>query len=221
MRSPPTILVAWCLSMQTVDFKAECADPCLAALLCERAGAVHIATISQTDTYFRIPDAHLLRRQSAALSPHRLEASDTLAAGADLPASASGGADWLYFTRPRRCSPRVCVAILYSERAALARFGVAPMPMWVIVQKERSAWAMGDVRIHLDEVAGLGKFVEFEARVGPRRSVARCVMEIARARAALRSAMGEPLSGGYAELMAFEQESGLHGAPLPPPDILD
>lgn len=209
--------------MQTVDFKTECLDGALATGLLERAGAAHIATVSQTDTYFRIPDANLLRRQSVAVgSERRLEASDTLAAGSDVsgPGAPCHSADWLFFTRPHRCSPRVCVAILYSERAALARFGAAPMPMWVIVQKERSAWALGDVRIHLDEVAGLGRFIEFEARVGPRKTVARCVKEIARARLALRAAMGEPLSCGYAELMAFEQENGLQGMTLAPPDLL-
>ena len=44
----------------------------------------------------------------------------------------------------------------------------AALRVRVIVNKRREIYLVDNVRIHLDEVAGLGTFLEFEAVLGPR-----------------------------------------------------
>lgn len=178
--------------MHTVDYKCELRDRTLAEGILRASGCAHLATVVQTDTYFRVPDATLVRRQTSG-----------------------GPAEWVFFTRPRGLGPRLASATVYSEASARARFGSGALPVWVIVQKERAVWLRGDVRVMLDEVAGLGKFVEFEARVGPRATVARRRHDIWAARTMLTPALGEPIGCGYADLMAREQ-AHVVGRALPP-----
>ncbi len=168
--------------MHSVDFKCELRDRALAEGLLRAGGCTHLANVVQTDTYYRVPDAMLLRRQTSGGPP-----------------------EWVFFTRPRGVAPRLSSATVYSESSARARFGSGALPVWVMVQKDRSVWLKGDVRVMLDDVLGLGKFVEFEARVGPRATVARRRNDIWAARAMLAPALGEAIGCGYADLMAREQ----------------
>ena len=186
--------------MQTLDFKAEVRDRGLAEEALRLAGAEHLVTLRQTDTHFRIPDATLLRRV-------------TTSAACD---DASPAVEWLFYTRPLRITPRIAVSCAYTETAAQERFGAARPPVWLIVDKERTVWVCGDVRVHLDEVESLGRFAEIEMRVSPRRNVARCHRDIAQVRKLLSPALGEPLSCGYRDLVALEQELGQRGLPALP-----
>jgi adenylate cyclase class IV len=184
--------------MQMVDFKAELRDPSLAEDALRLAGAERVACVRHTDTHFRVPDAHLLRRILTA------EGSAT-----------ATGSEWLFYTRPNRVTPRISMVCVYTEPAAADRFGAARPPVWLILEKERTTWVAGDVRVHLDDVTGLGRFVEFEMRVSPRRNVARCHRDIGQLRKLLRPAMGEAIGCGYRDLMALEQEIGPTEAMLP------
>ena len=50
--------------MRTIDFKAELRDFDLARGVLRTTGAMHIVTVSQRDTHYRLPDGRLMRREA-------------------------------------------------------------------------------------------------------------------------------------------------------------
>ena len=75
------------------------------------------------------------------------------------------GAELIYYERPDQSGPkgsdyyRIPVGDPEAMRAALA----AALGTRVVVDKRREVFLVENVRIHLDDVAGLGTFLEFEA----------------------------------------------------------
>jgi adenylate cyclase class IV len=165
--------------MQNVEFKAELRDEALARMVCTSLGAAFIGTLHQTDTYFRVPDAKLKKREVPGLPP-----------------------EYIFYNRPSRSRPKLSSYTIYTEAQALERFGAAALPVWVIVDKRRELYLHHGVRIHLDEVEGLGRFIEFEAVVTPARNLAACHAVMDELRTAFRPVMGEPIACGYADLLA-------------------
>lgn len=167
--------------MQNVEFKCELRDPELAASILRKLGATHIATLDQTDTYFRVTDGRLKRRES------RGEPTE-----------------WIFYSRDNISRPKVSKFMIYTEEEARSRFGERPLPVWVVVSKKRQLWMLTGVRVHLDEVAGLGHFLEFEAMVSRRQNAAQRHQDIEALRVALGPTLGEPIACGYSDLIAAE-----------------
>lgn len=167
--------------MQNVEFKAELRDPALARTICGSIGADAVGLLQQTDTYFRVPDAKLKKRE--------------------VPGAAT---EYIFYNRPNRSRPKLSSYTLYTEAQALERFGASPLPVWVVVKKSRDLHMYKSVRIHLDHVEGLGHFIEFEAVVTPNHNLAVCHNLVDELRRAFAPAMGEPIACGYAELLIAE-----------------
>lgn len=167
--------------MQNVEFKAELRDPALARTICGSIGADSIGTFQQTDTYFRVPDAKLKKRETPGAPT-----------------------EYIFYNRPNRTRPKLSSYTLYTEAQAIERFGASPLPVWVVVKKSRALHMYQGVRIHLDEVEGLGHFIEFEAIVTTAHNLADCHNMVDELRRAFSPAMGEPIACGYAELLAAE-----------------
>lgn len=165
--------------MQNVEFKAELRDPALARTIARSIGAAFVGTLSQTDTYFRVPDARLKKREVPG-----------------------GPAEYIFYNRGHRTRPKLSSFTIYSEAQALERFGTTPLPVWLVVRKSRDLYMHQGVRIHLDRVEGLGDFVEFEAPVTAERNLGACHAAMDELRAAFQPAMGEPIADGYADMMA-------------------
>jgi len=70
------------------------------------------------------------------------------------------------------------------------------------VLKTRGLLLWRGVRIHLDDVDGLGTFVELEAVVGPAGDEAECAARVAELRVALGIEDEHVESEGYAALLA-------------------
>ena len=170
--------------MQNVEFKAELRDFPLARTICASIGAELVSNLRQTDTYFRVPDAKLKKREV----PGR-------------------PTEYIFYSRPNRSRPKLSNYTLYTEAQAMDRFGSSPLPVWVVVKKSRDLYMYKGVRVHLDQVEGLGGFIEFEAIVSPANNLAACHNLVDELRRALGRAMGEPIACGYAELLAAEQTS--------------
>ncbi len=168
--------------MVNVEFKAELRDAELARGALTRFGAVRADIFEQTDTYFRIPDARLKKRESPGEPT-----------------------EWVFYDRENRSLPKLSRFTIYDEQSARERFGARPLPVWLVVKKTRELWLLGSVRIHLDDVEGLGWFLEIEALVSPRQNVAAGHKVIAELREKLGPALGEPISGGYSDLLAAEE----------------
>ena len=107
-----------------------------------RAGGVEI----QVDTYFHVPQGRLKLREIN-------EESATL----------------IFYERSNRAEARICnyqlVPVL--DAGALKAALAAALGVRGVVRKRREVYFWHNVRIHLDEVAGLGTFVELEAVLGP------------------------------------------------------
>lgn len=173
--------------MQNVEYKAELRDPALARTICGSIGAEPVGSFHQTDTYFRVPDAKLKKRE--------------------VPGAAT---EYIFYNRPNRTRPKLSSYTLYTEAQAIERFGATPLPVWVVVRKTRELHMYKGVRVHLDEVDGLGHFVEFEAIVTSAHNLADCHKLVDELRRAFGPAMGEPIACGYAELLAADASMEPH-----------
>lgn len=166
-------------TMRNVEFKAELRDIELARPICLELGARLVGTLEQTDTYFRIADARLKRRETVGEPT-----------------------EWIFYQRPDISKPKLSQFMIYSEAEAHERFGISPLPVWLVVKKSRDLLLYGNVRIHLDRVDDLGDFIEMEAMVTKACAEDACRDAIARLRAALAPVLGEPISCGYSDLLA-------------------
>src|SRR6185503_11027994 len=115
-------------------------------------------------------------------------------------------AEWISYERPNRVQAKVSEFTIFSEDQARERFGADPLPVWVVVRKRRELWMHGNTRIHLDEVEGLGTFLEFEAMVSRDHTLADCNKALAELRAHFQPALGELIDCSYSDLIARDQE---------------
>jgi adenylate cyclase class IV len=165
--------------MQNIEFKAELRDLEAARAQCRALSAQRLGTLRQTDTYFRLPDGRLKKREAPG-EP----------------------VEWIFYHRPDRARARMCNYSILSDDQARRRWGAWSLKPWLIVHKTRELWMIGNVRIHLDEADDLGTFIEFEAMVSREFDVRQCHDAIADLRERFQPILGEPVSVSYCDLMA-------------------
>jgi predicted adenylyl cyclase CyaB len=165
--------------LQNYEYKAELRDPALARSVCRALGAILAETVEQTDTYYRVPDSRLKKRESPG---HATE--------------------YILYHRPNMARPRLSNYTIYSQEQALERFGAQAMPVLAVVKKRREIWLLDNVRIHLDEVEGLGTFFELEAVLVRGKALHDCTEAVTRLRDRFAPALGEAISVSYADLVA-------------------
>jgi adenylate cyclase class 2 len=164
---------------QNVELKCELRDPDRARELLRALGADPVAILDQTDTYYERADGRLKRRETR-----------------DHPTT------WVFYRRDDAApAVRLSRYELMDEAEASRRFGELTEP-WVVVRKTRELWMHDCVRIHLDRVAGLGDFLEFEALVGPDRSREQAAHALAALETALAPALGPRRAGSYSDLVS-------------------
>lgn len=124
-----------------MELKARDRDPARSLRVCEEIGATDEGVLSQLDTYFNVPRGRLkLREQSP------------------------GGAQLIAYERADDSANTesryhlVDVPDPAELKAALA----STLGVRARVRKTRRLFLHEGVRIHLDEVEGLGSFIEFE-----------------------------------------------------------
>ncbi len=182
--------------MQNVEYKAELRDAPLARVICAQIGASLAARLAQTDTYYKLADGRLKKRCATDLDGGSADAGGR-SNGVALPD------EYIFYARDNVAKPRLSQFKIYTPSEALERFGrVDPGPPWIVVKKTREVWMFEHVRIHLDEVEGLGNFLELEAMVSRQNGVEKCHEMVAKLRADLLPALGEPISTSYSDLLA-------------------
>lgn len=137
---------------RNLETKARCDDlPGAARTLSDR-GAVHKATLQQTDTYFRTRSGLLKLRQS------REEAAAT--GGREL-------AQLIAYQRPEEQVARMTsyFVVPVGEPDACRAALLMVLGLHAVVRKRRDLWIAGSTRIHLDDVVDLGRFIELETVV--------------------------------------------------------
>jgi homotetrameric cytidine deaminase len=173
-----------------VELKAADRDPETTAARCLALGATDRGELHQTDTYF------LARRGRLKL---RTDES---------------AAELIAYTRPDHPDAAESTYVLapVSAPEELADALEAALGTVVIVSKRRRLFLWEGVRIHLDEVDGLGSFVEFEAVLPDAGDAETARGKVARLRAELAIEDDALISAGYADLLLDGPQALLRAA---------
>ena len=170
--------------LRNLEVKVRYPDLAAARRYARQLGAREAGTSRDVDTYFRVPEGRLKLRQSEGAAQGTL----------------------IFYRRPDAPVSRLSEYYLSrvddvpSLRSLLeAAFGVL-----VTVSKNRQLFLYGATRIHLDEVAGLGSFIELET-VLRRQDADEAEAEHELVKRALRMGEQQAVSSSYSDLL-------IHGA---------
>ncbi len=174
-----------------VELKARDPDPESTAARCLTLGATDHGVLEQRDTYFTARSGRLkLREQTGS------------------------GSELIAYRRPDDASAAesTYVRAPVAPGAAIAEALDAALGTTVVVAKRRRLLIWEGVRIHLDEVAGLGTFVEFEAVLPEAGDRATAHEKLARLRSELAIPDEALVSGGYCDLLLDGPQALLRAA---------
>src|SRR5919107_4148511 len=166
---------------RNVELKARDPDPARSLERCVALGAEDRGELRQRDTYFAAPRGRLKLREQEP-----------------------GGAELIAYERPDRPDARESRYRLapVADGAVLREALGAALGTTVVVAKRRRLLVWEGVRIHLDDVEGLGAFVELEGVAEPGSDLTAEAGRVARLRAELGIADEDLVATGYADLLA-------------------
>jgi predicted adenylyl cyclase CyaB len=165
--------------LRNIELKARLHDLAAARAVAESVATKRLGVQHQVDTYFHCPQGRLKLRQIDGLS-----------------------AQLVWYARPDEQGPKpsdyrlVPVSNPETLKASLA----AALGVRGLVEKRREIFLVENVRVHLDEVVGLGQFLEFEAVLGVNLSDADGHAQLDRLMATFGIQPDDLLSGSYGEM---------------------
>jgi homotetrameric cytidine deaminase len=177
--------------MRNVELKARDPDPARTLALALEAGAEDLGEIAQRDTYFSGARERLKLREQEP-----------------------GESELIAYGRPNETQARVSEyrRVPVSDAGALREALDASLGTVVVVDKRRRLLLWEGVRIHLDEVDGLGSFLELEA-VAPEGSDLSAERDkVERLRGELGVDDGNLVATGYSDLLLDGPERLLEAA---------
>lgn len=132
--------------MRNIELKARIADYDAAHRVATSIATMRLSAQHQIDTYFHCHHGRLKLRQIDGLR-----------------------AELVWYTRPDQDGPKASDYQLMplSNPETLKAALTAALGVRAVVEKRREIFLYHNVRIHLDDVVGLGQFLEFEAVLGP------------------------------------------------------
>lgn len=109
----------------------------------------------------------------------------------------------IFYRRPDAAGPKGSDYSLVPvpEPAGLAALLGAALGVVATVRKRRRLFLAGRTRIHLDEVEGLGRFIELEVVLSPTDDDAAGTVEAERLMGSLGIAQADLVAGAYADLL--------------------
>ncbi len=167
------------MAQVNVELKARDPDPGRTAERCLALGVVDHGVLRQRDTYFMARQGRLKLREG------------------------DHGTVLIAYRRPddRQASESHYVLAPVAERDAVVEALDAALGTTVVVSKRRRLFTWEGVRIHLDEVEGLGSFIEFEAVLPDAGDLETARAKVARLRSELAIEDDALVSVGYADLL--------------------
>jgi adenylate cyclase class 2 len=138
--------------MQNLEIKCRFVDhPFARRVAIAQLGAEYRGRLSQTDTYFNVRTGRLKLRQNKLYARGRGHAPEVWT-------------ELIAYRRTNRAAPRTSRYHLLNVEDApgTAQFFAEAFGVLVRVSKMRELYVADNLRVHLDTVAGLGKFLEFE-----------------------------------------------------------
>lgn len=163
---------------RNVECKALDPDPDRSLEVCQQIGAADHGEIWQQDTYFNVANGGLKLREERPGRPHLIQFERA--------------------NEPQQRESRYRI-IEVEDGPMLSAALAAAIGVRVVVAKRRRLFLWRDVRIHLDNVERLGRFIELEAVAPPDSDLAREHQLIAELRDALAIADERLVAVGYAE----------------------
>lgn len=130
------------MSHQNIEIKARCADASFIRNYLQQQQARFIGVDEQTDTYFNTSNGRLKMRQGPIENA------------------------LIYYNRENKAGPKLSeVKLLPLDNNAdlLKEILTKAHGVKVVVKKKRAIYFIDNVKFHIDEVEGLGSFVEIEA----------------------------------------------------------
>jgi homotetrameric cytidine deaminase len=170
---------------RNIEIKARDADPARTLELALELGAADEGDLEQRDTYFDGAHGRLKLREQEPGEDELIEYRRADEAGAR---TSSYG--------------RVPVAAAAELREALD----AALGTLVVVTKRRRLLLRDNVRIHLDEVEGLGSFIELEAVAGPESDLTAEQAQVAELRERLEIGDDALVGESYSDLLLDSPE---------------
>lgn len=169
----------------SLETKVRCKDPdSVREVLREHAAAL-MGLMSQQDVYFDAAHGRLKLRSSQPVEEPAERGSSVLIA----------------YDRPGRAGPRLSrfwVIPIEDHEACRSGLG-AVLGVLTEVRKRREVWQVGSTTVHLDEVSGLGHFLELETSTA--RGPEAASTEHRAMSAALGIRIGDMIAGSYADLL--------------------
>ena len=179
------------MAQVNVELKARDPDPEATRARCLALGAVEAGVLTQRDTYFAGRDGRLKLREQDG------ERAELIAYGRPDSTEAS---ESTYVLAP------------VADADAMAEALDTGLGATVVVSKRRRLLLWEGVRIHLDEVEGLGSFVEFEAVLPEAGSLDEARAKVTRLRESLGIVDDALVSVGYSDLLLEGPEALLRAA---------
>jgi predicted adenylyl cyclase CyaB len=141
-----------------VEIKAHCSDPAKAEFILMQENAEFRGLDHQVDTYFNVSSGRLKLREGNI--EHAL----------------------IHYERENQEGPKSSQVILYQPQEkdpALSEALTRALGVLIVVDKRRKIFFIDNVKFHIDEVAGLGHFLEIEAidrqgHLGPEKLRMQC-----------------------------------------------
>lgn len=129
------------MSFLNIEIKATCSNPAAIRDFLLANGADFKGADEQTDTYFKVRDGRLKLREGKIEN------------------------NLIYYERADQAGPKASAFNLVKVEDAKGMKEVLERSIGIkiVVRKRREIYYIGNVKFHLDEVPGLGCFVEIEA----------------------------------------------------------
>jgi predicted adenylyl cyclase CyaB len=169
-----------CPPARNVELKARDSDHTRSLATCTDIGAESQGVLLQRDTYFQAPRGRLKLREQEGARPHLIAYERPDGAGA------------------RESRYRI-IEINQPEELKAALHGT--LGTKVVVAKERRLFFWEGVRIHLDRVAGLGDFIEFEAVAAAGSDLSREEARVMALRRSFEIDEADLVAGSYCDMV--------------------
>jgi len=172
--------------LRNLELKARLGNLDAARTVAQAVATSRLSPQHQIDTYFHCRHGRLKLRQIDGLS-----------------------AQLVSYARADEPGPKVSDYVLapVSNPESLKAALTATLGVRCVVEKHREIFLHQNVRIHLDEVKGLGSFLEFEAVLGPGVDDARGQSQLDYLAREFSLTRGDLLSGSYSDMVTEQSVS--------------